>query len=116
MGSLTREAIEQRENLGPQIFWGTINFYSVKGDYGWISADQGQPLPPKFLMKSQEMTKKITDKGGKIDGTGTIVWFHKRDTQKDFRPQKGGRVQFKLYTNVKGAGAYDLESLSESRT
>jgi len=105
---VSQEALENREIISNRMYQGKIEFWMWKQGWGFIEPDPScakfpQPVQAKLAQMNQEAKKK-----GKDVQNEKLLYFRRADCAPTFRPEKGAAVSFQVYTDDKGAGAYDV--------
>lgn len=104
---LLKENVEHRVRVGDATYEGTINFFSGRQGWGFITPADGVTLPPEVVKKTEEMVAAAKAKGKNVREENAL-YFIKSDVDRSCRPAKDMVVTFKVYTDDKGAGACDV--------
>jgi len=94
--------------LAGQIFTGTIAAWNFRREFGYIATDPSVVYPPEIQEKMDEMIAATKAKGKPVVAGEKPLYFRKQDCQPGFFPDKGLAVCFQVYTDDKGAGAFDV--------
>lgn len=111
---VTTAALEHRAPLGGQTYRGEVTMWNWKQGWGFVKPDASVPLPPAVVEKLAEQTQVATEKAtskGKTCSGEQLLYFRKVDVPMGTRLQKGSQVMFQLYTDDKGAGASQIQTV-----
>lgn len=104
---LTRENLENRTAIAGRTFRGSIVLWSWRQGWGFIQVDASTPVTPQIQQKIALMNQQTKDKG-KTPEHDKALYFRKTDCQQGFKPEKGTACSFQIYTDDKGAGAFEV--------
>eukprot|EP00401_Gymnodinium_catenatum_P033338 CAMPEP_0117492940 /NCGR_PEP_ID=MMETSP0784-20121206/18843_1 /TAXON_ID=39447 /ORGANISM="" /LENGTH=247 /DNA_ID=CAMNT_0005287781 /DNA_START=105 /DNA_END=848 /DNA_ORIENTATION=+ len=98
---------ENRVEADDVTFTGTIVSYSPKGGWGFIEPDEPEMLPEDVRTAIEEAVERATAAGKDVKWD-THLYFRKPDVVKGFRCEFGKACSFQVYTDDKGAGAFEI--------
>jgi len=111
-----RNDVEERKNEGSSSFSGEVSFFNFRNGWGYIKPESVGKLPPKVKKSLEEGTEKaekrynkkgLTKKADKVE---SLIYFRRGDISSDnHNPKRGAKVNFKCYTDIRGAGARDIK-------
>merc|ERR1719174_2505514 len=113
---VTRAAIENRiDSVGSQRYRGEVQLWNWQQRWGFIKVAQGTKLPPnveaKLQLQAEQARAKAVSNGKEASTQEELLYFRSGDTKPGSKVQKGSQVTFQVYTDDKGAGAHDIETI-----
>lgn len=105
-----KELAEEREALEGQ-FSGVVASYNFRAGWGFIRPDSPEILPDKAKEKLAEAQAQAAAEGKSSDEQ--LLYFRKPDITTGFKVEKEGAVQFKVYVDNKGAGAFEVGGIEQ---
>lgn len=105
---MTRENLERRNLVGPQMFSGTICQWWWKQGWGFISPRATAEYPPLVTRKLNDMQAAAQRKSNGRE-VPQVLYFCQKDMQKGFTPKKGNACMFQIYIDDKGVGATNIQ-------
>lgn len=106
MTPITKEALEGRQETTGRMYTGTLTSNLWRQGYGFIEVEG--TIPPQVTTKIQEMNAATKSK----DNSDKNLYFRSSDIRDNEWLKKGQKVEFKIYTDEKGAGAMDIHSVA----
>lgn len=103
---LLTNTIENRQILGPRTYTGTLTSWNWRQGWGFVTPEASQRLPPQVLTKMSKMVEHAKNKG-KSD-VEKVLYCRRSDFGPGARPETGLQVTFQVYTDDKGAGAFEI--------
>jgi len=110
---LSQSALEHRATTSTQEYTGEVKFWNWS--WGFIKAEPSENMPPEVQAKLQQQAQAAKDKAAAKGKTGEqeeLIYFRQGDLQQGVRLKQGVKVIFKIYTDDKGAGAYDVATVA----
>jgi len=113
--AVSRNVVEQRKTQGSASFTGTVQFFDRSKGFGYIKPDGEDKFPAAVdaaLEQSQEKAKSKLEKKGKdkkASGMDALLFFRRGDVVSEGLVARGGKAEFKLYLDNRGAGACDVK-------
>jgi len=100
---------EGRQELGDTTHPGVISTYRMKNGWGFIMPDNPESLPKQVKKQIKEAEDAAEADGKEVKDKG-VLYFRKPDVNhaEGFKLASETAVTFKVYTDEKGAGAYDV--------
>merc|ERR1719284_2075009 len=89
------------------LYTGTVASYNFTAGWGFVLPDDADSLPEDVKAKLAEASEKAA-KRGKTVGDQNLIYFRKPDVAEGYKPEKGAAITFQVYTDDKGAGAYQV--------
>lgn len=105
MTPITQELLEHRKVLGSQVYSGTVSVNMWSKDFGYVDIDPGLTIPLNISSKIKEMNAKA--KKGASFGDRSL-YFRSSDVREKEWLKKGQKVQFQIYIDDEGCGAFDI--------
>lgn len=106
---MTQEAVENRNALEGVGFTGIVELYNWRKGWGFIKAAPGTAFPPNVVDKIKQMQDDSTQRGKTITSPDLMLFFRRDDVAPGLQLEKGQQVTFSVYTDDKGAGAFDIK-------
>lgn len=104
--AMSQEGLEGRRSSGGRKYQGEVMLWNYFKGYGYIKLDGSAMLPPQVTQKMQQMNQSAQAKGKKTEDR--TLYFRKQDVVQGVRLEKGQRVTFQVYTDDRGAGAFEI--------
>lgn len=108
--AITEETLENRQVVGEDAVRGKVEYWNRKQGWGFILADASVTLPESVTTKLQEMVEATKAKGKPVKHE-KCLYFRKVDVKKGAWVKQDLEVNFRLYTDDKGAGACDISEV-----
>lgn len=111
---VTIEALENRKPSGAQTYRGEVVLSNWRQGWGFVKPDPSHQLPAEVIQKLVEQTKVASDKAtqtGRTCSGEQLLYFRKSDVAAGVLLKKGMQVMFQIYTDDKGAGACQIQTV-----
>lgn len=105
---MTQEGLEHRVVLGTRTFAGTVEMYNWQRGWGFIKGTPGTVFPPNVIAKIKQMQEDAVKRGKAASQGEMLLYFRNDDLNFGVQVDKGQQVNFKVYTDDKGAGACEI--------
>jgi len=114
---MTQAALEHRvPAVVGQVYRGEVHMWNWKQGWGLIKADPLMPLPHAVQAKLQSQVEaaqaQAASKGKTIaDPQDELLYVRRSDVLPGCQMQREAKVSFQIYTDDKGAGAFDVQNI-----
>merc|ERR1740121_1533174 len=98
---------ENRQEGDGMVYPGTVANYNIRAGWGFILPDDPTGLPEDVTAAIDAAVAEAQAKGKNVDNAN-LIYFRKPDLAEGTKVEKGGAVEFMVYTDDKGAGAYNI--------
>mmetsp|Transcript_117706 Transcript_117706/g.230995 ORF Transcript_117706/g.230995 Transcript_117706/m.230995 type:complete len:157 (+) Transcript_117706:56-526(+) len=100
-------AEEGRQEGDGTVYTGVIKNYNFRAGWGFILVDDFASLPAE-VQAAMEASVAEEKAKGKDPGEVSLIYFRKPDIAEGYKPEREQAVTFQVYTDLKGAGAYNV--------
>lgn len=101
--AFTRAMVENRVALGPDEYTGTVETWSRGQQWGYIKVTSKVTLP-------LDVQEKLTQHSNPMYWKDPLIYFRVSDVVGALSIYRGLPVRYRLYSDVKGLGALDVNS------